>query len=138
MIFRRVEPSNDYRSLRFLSGEGCWELGLSPYQYGIRIRMGSTARPPSVIDFCLGYDTSIYSPVLLAVMQQLEGLDESATAQEIDSLFPWAGTRPDPAIHLKALLHPFRQGLMPGELAAEEGKAFGHPNPSAPSSRHLA
>jgi len=66
--------------------------------------MGPTARPPSVIDFCLGYDTSIYSQVLLAVMQRLEGLDESTTVQEIDALFPWAGTRPDPAMHLKALL----------------------------------
>ena len=105
MIFHRTEPNHDYRSLRFQSGEGRWELGLSPYQYGIRLRMGQAGRPPSVIDFCLGYDTSLYLPVLLAVMQRLEGLDESATEQEIDSLFPWAGTRPDPAVHLKELLN---------------------------------
>ena len=104
MIFRRVEPSNDYRSLRLLSETGRWELGLSPYQYGIRLRMGPAGRPPSVIDFCLGYETDTYSPVLMAVMQRLERLDETATSQEIDSLFPWAGTRPDPAVHLKELL----------------------------------
>lgn len=104
MIFHRVEPSRDYLSLRLLSDTGRWELGLSPYQYGARIRMGLAGRPPSVIDFCLGYDTTIYSPVLIVLMQRLEGLPESATAEEIDSLFPWTGTRPDPAIHLQSLL----------------------------------
>ncbi len=73
--------------------------------------MGLTGRPPSVIDICLGYDTTLYSPVLLAVMQRLEAIPESATAQQIDALFPWAGTRPDPAIHLQSLLsgHPSQQ-----------------------------
>jgi hypothetical protein len=66
--------------------------------------MGLTGRPPSVIDFCLGYETEIYSPVLLAVMKLLEKLPESATAEEIDTLFPWAGTRPDPTVHLGKLL----------------------------------
>ena len=104
MIFHRVEPSRDYLSLRFTSDTGRWELGLSPYQYGVRIRMGLTGRPPSVIDFCLGFETEIYSPVLLAVMKLLEQLPESATAEEIDALFPWAGTRPDPAVHVGELL----------------------------------
>lgn len=105
MTFSRVEPSSDYRALRLLSETGLWEIGLSPYQYGVRLRMGLAGRPPSVIDFCLGYETEIYSPILLAVMKRLEGLDESAAAQEIDGLFPWAGTRPDPAVHLKELLN---------------------------------
>ena len=104
MVFHRVEPSSNHLSLRFTSDTGRWELGLSPYQYGVRIRMGLTGRPPSVIDFCLGYETEIYSPVLLAVMKLLEKLPESATAEEIDTLFPWAGTRPDPTVHLGKLL----------------------------------
>jgi hypothetical protein len=104
VTFHRAEPSRDYLSLRFTSDTGRWELGLSPYQYGVRIRMGLAGRPPSVIDFCLGFETEIYSPVLLAVMKLLEQLPESATAEEIDALFPWAGTRPDPAIHLQELL----------------------------------
>jgi hypothetical protein len=104
LIFHRIEPNRDYRSLRFLSEAGRWELGLSPYDYGIRLRMGPSGRPPSVIDFCLGHDTSIYSPVLMAVIHRLKGIDETATPQEIDALFPWAGTRPDPAVHLKELL----------------------------------
>ena len=104
MIFRRIDPSSDYRALRLLSEEGRWEIGLSPYHYGIRLRMGLAGRPPSVIDFCLGHDEAIYSPVLLAVMKRLEALPESSTAEEIDALFPWAGTRPDPAVHLKELL----------------------------------
>jgi hypothetical protein len=66
--------------------------------------MGVTGRPPSVIDFCLGYETEIYSPVLLAVMKLLEQLPESATGKEIDALFPWARTRPDPTVHLVELL----------------------------------
>ena len=104
LIFGRVDPSSDYRALRLLSEEGRWEIGLSPYHYGIRLRMGLTGRPPSVIDFCLGHDESIYSPVLLAVMERLEALPESSSAEEIDALFPWAGTRPDPAVHLPSLL----------------------------------
>lgn len=104
MIFSRTEPNREYRSLRFISNDGIWELGLSPYQYGIRLRMGRAGRPPSVVDFCLGHDTAIYSPALLAVMKLLEQLPESASEKEIDALFPWAGTRPDPSIHLEALI----------------------------------
>lgn len=104
MIFRRAEPNHAYRSLRFLSETGRWELGLSPYEHGVRLRMGLAGRPPSVIDFCLGHDTAIYSPVLLGVMKLLERLPDSASAAEIDALFPWAGTRPDPAVHLARIL----------------------------------
>ena len=66
--------------------------------------MSNASFKPSLIDFCLGYETGIYSPVLLAVMKLLEQLPESATAEEIDALFPWAGTRPDPAVHVGELL----------------------------------
>jgi len=104
VIFHRVEPNHNYLSLRITSDTGRWELGLSPYQYGVRIRMGLSDRPPSVIDFCLGHDTPIYFPVLLAVMKLLESLPESASAEEIDALFPWAGTRPDPAFDVPRLL----------------------------------
>ena len=104
MIFKRTEPGRNYLSLRFLSDTGRWELGLSPYQHGVRLRMGLAGRPPTVIDFCLGHETAIYSPALLSVMNRLENLPESASAKEIDALFPWAGTRPDPSIHLEALL----------------------------------
>lgn len=87
-----------------MSADGGWELGLSPYQSGIRLRMGLCGRPPSVIDFCLGHNPEIYSPVLLAVIQLLEPLPESASAGEVDAVFPWAGTRPDLSIHLRPLL----------------------------------
>ena len=87
-----------------LSEEGRWELGLSPYHSGTRLRMGLAGRPPSVLDFCLGHDARIYSPVLLAVMAHLETVTESASTTTIDALFPWAGTRPDLALHLKPLL----------------------------------
>ncbi len=104
MIFRRAEPNREYRALRFLSDSGRWELGLSPYQSGIRLRMGLAGRPPSVLDFCLGHNADIYSPVLLAVINRLEPVSESATSQEIDAVFPWAGTRPDMSVHLQALI----------------------------------
>ena len=68
--------------------------------------MGLAGRPPSVIDFCLGHDSATYSPALLAVMKLLESLPETASASEIDALFPWTGTRPDPTVHLGALLGP--------------------------------
>jgi len=104
LIFQRSEPNSEYRALRFLSDSGRWELGLSPYQGGIRLRMGLAGRPPSVIDFCLGHNPEIYSPVLLAVIRRLEALPESSTSEEVDAVFPWAGTRPDMGIHLKALV----------------------------------
>lgn len=104
MIFRRTEPNANYRALRCLSDSGRWELGLSPYRHGIRLRMGLSGRPPSVIDFCLGHDASLCTPALLAVTKCLEAVPESASPGEIDALFPWAGTRPEPAVHLVALL----------------------------------
>jgi len=111
--FRRIKPCSDYLSLRFESETGRWNLGLSPYQHGVRIRMGLAGRPPSLIDFCLGHDGSIYSPMLLAVMNRLEQLPESSSAEEIDSLFPWARTRPDPSIHLEQLLSLAAESSIP-------------------------
>ena len=104
MIFERVDLSSEYQALRFLSETGVWELGLNPYHAGTRLRMGLVGRPPSVIDCCLGYETRIYYSALLAVLERLKALPESATAKEIDALFPWAGTRPDLNIHLEPLL----------------------------------
>ena len=104
MIFRRASPNADYRALRFLSEDGRWEVGFSPFQGGIRLRMGLAGRPPSVLDFCLGHNPEIYAPVLLAVLQRMEPLPESATSVEIDAVFPWAGTRPDMKLHLNPLL----------------------------------
>jgi len=104
LIFRRIEPNREYRALRLLSEGGRWELGLSPYQNGIRLRMGLAGRPPSVLDFCLGHHADICTPVLLAVLRRLEPLPESSSAKEIDAVFPWAGTRPDLVLHLAALL----------------------------------
>ncbi len=104
MNFRRVDPTPEYRSLHLLSEEGQWELGLCAYHSGMRLRMGLSGRPPSVLDLCLGHDTEIYSPVLLAVIENLTTLPESASASEIDAIFPWAGTRPSLNIHLNLLL----------------------------------
>ncbi|MFA7342897.1 MAG: hypothetical protein WC003_01210 [Terrimicrobiaceae bacterium] len=104
MIFRRAEPNREYRALRFLSDGKRWELGLSPYQSGVRLRMGLAGRPPSVIDFCLGHNPGIYSPVLLAVIERLERVPESASSREVDAAFPWSGTRPDLNVHLEALV----------------------------------
>jgi hypothetical protein len=102
--FQRIDPSAEYRVLRLRSSGGRWELGFSDYRDGMRIRMGLSERPPSVIDFCLGHDASLYAPVLEAVLNRLKLLEESACAEDIDALFPWSGTRPDPPIHLPALL----------------------------------
>lgn len=104
LTFTRVEPNSEYRALRLVSGSGRWELGLSPYQSGTRLRMGRAGRPPSVMDFCLGHDETLHGPVLLAVLGRLEALEESCSAQEIDAVFPWCGTRPDLTVHLKPLL----------------------------------
>ena len=81
-----------------------WPRQKSITEGGLSESMGLSDRPPSVIDFCLGHDTPIYFPVLLAVMKLLESLPESASAEEIDALFPWAGTRPDPAFDVPRLL----------------------------------
>ena len=104
MNFQRAEPSREYRALRLVSEGGRWEIGLSPYQSGLRLRMGLAGRPPSVMDFCIGHDERIYAPVLLAVAGRLNDIPESASAKEIDAAFPWAGTRPDLAIHLPLLI----------------------------------
>ena len=104
LTFQRIEPSREYSALRLVSETGRWELGLSTYQSGIRLRMGPAGRPPSVLDFCLGHNSDIVSPVLLAVIRILESVPESGAAKEIDAAFPWAGSRPDLNSHLTPLL----------------------------------
>lgn len=99
MTFKRADPNNHFRSLRLVSDGGRWELGLSPYSHGMRLRMGLAGRPPQVMDFCLGRDAEVFPKVLVAVLKRLEPLDEMSAPDEVDAVFPWAGTRPDMAVH---------------------------------------
>ena len=82
--------------------------------------MGLSGRLPSVIDFCLGHEASIYAPVMDAILRHLELLEESAGAKEIDALFPWHKTRPDPAVHLPELLRSFDAMAHCGEKMVRE------------------
>jgi hypothetical protein len=104
MTFRRVTPNPHFRSLRLLSEAGRWELGMSPYSHGMRMRMGLAGRPPQVIDFCMGRDAELFPKVLVAMLARLEPLDERCTADEVDAVFLWAGTRPDLSVHLAPLV----------------------------------
>lgn len=104
MKFHRVEPDGNFRTLKLVSEGGRWELGLSPYSHGMRLRMGRAGRPPHAMDFCLGRDVSLFPKVLLAVLRRLEPLEETAGTEMIDAAFPWAGTRPDMSVHLEELL----------------------------------
>jgi len=104
MTFRRAEPNKHYRTLRLLSEGGKWELGMSPYSHGMRMRMGHAGRPPQVIDFCMGRDNTLFPEILIAILRRLDPLEENIPAIEIDAVFPWHGTRPDMNLHLEELL----------------------------------
>ena len=104
MTFHRGEPNEHYRQLRLVEAAGEWELGLSLYASGMRLRMGRCGRPPSVMDFCLGQDSELYGPIFQAVIKRLEPLPGTASAEKIDGQFPWRGTRPDLAVMLDQLL----------------------------------
>ncbi len=106
MTFRHISPNSEYRSLRLLSDGGRWELGMSPYSHGMRMRMGFTGRPPRVMDFCMGRDAELWPKVLVAVLARLSSLEEGSTREEVDAVFPWAGTRADLSTHLEKLFHP--------------------------------
>lgn len=105
MNFRRASPNSHFRSLRLVSEGGRWELGLSPYSHGMRLRMGLAGRPPQVMDFCLGRDAEFFPKVLVAVLKRLDPLDELSAPDAVDAAFPWAGTRPDMAVHWTLLSH---------------------------------
>lgn len=105
MKFHRANPNNHFRALRLLSEGGCWELGMSSYSHGMRLRMGAAGRPPQVMDFCMGRDAALFPKVLVAVLKRLETVEEKSKSETIDSVFPWAGTRPDLAVHLTELLN---------------------------------
>ncbi len=104
MKFNRTKPNHHFRVLRLLSDGGRWELGMSSYSHGMRMRMGLAGRPPQVMDFCMGRNSEMFSRVLIAVLNRLGPLDESCTPGEVDQVFPWAGTRPDLTVHLAELL----------------------------------
>lgn len=104
MTFHRVEPNTHYRTLRLLSEGGKWELGMSPYSHGMRMRMGQTGRPPQIIDFCMGRDNTLFPNILTAILRRLDPLEEITTTEEIDAAFPWHKTRPVMNLHLSALI----------------------------------
>lgn len=101
MTFARAEPSFHYRALRLVSKNGQWEMGLSPYYHGIRLRVGRARHPPTFLDVCLGHESRSFLPALESVMQTLAALEESATHQEIEEALscikrPASSARPDP------------------------------------------
>ncbi len=104
MKFRRAESNSHYRSLRLVSENSRWELGMSVYSQGMRMRMGRSGKPPAVIDFCMGRNGTLYPAVLLAILKKLESVSENETEPAIDAIFPWHGSRPDLSIHLRPLL----------------------------------
>ena len=104
MKFRRAEPNSHYRSLRLVSENSRWELGMSLYSHGMRMRMGRSGKPPAVIDFCMGRNGTNYPAILLAILKKLEPVSENQTEPVIDAIFPWHGSRPDLSIHLRPLL----------------------------------
>jgi len=108
MKFLRAEPNLHYRSLRLVSENSRWELGMSLYSHGMRMRMGRSGRPPEVIDFCMGRNGTIYPEILLAILKKLESVSENQPEPAIDAVFPWHGSRPDLAIHLRPLLEEVR------------------------------
>lgn len=108
MIFHRADPSSHYRSLRLVSENGLWELGMSPYHHGVRMRMGRNGKPPQLLDFCMGHHGKLYSPILLAILKILEPVAEDQTEEAIDALFPWHGKRPELSLHLPKLLEVSR------------------------------
>ena len=110
MIFRRAEPDEHYRALRMVSEGARWVLGLTVYPSGTRVRMGLSGRGPSVLDFCMGTDPAIYGVIFDAILRRLEPLPEQSSGEEIDAVFPWAGTRPDLAIHLDLLVPNISKG----------------------------
>ena len=109
MKFLRAETNTHYRALRLVSENSRWELGMSLYTHGMRMRMGQAGKPPAVIDFCMGRDGAIYPAILLAILKKLESVSESQTAETIDAVFPWHGSRPDLSIHLTPLLEEVPQ-----------------------------
>ncbi len=104
MRFHRAQPTTHYRSLRLVSEDSRWELGMSPYRHGMRMRMGRLGKPPAVIDFCMGRDGTLYPQILLAILKKLEPLAETDPESAIDAVFPWHGSRPDLSLHLQPLL----------------------------------
>jgi hypothetical protein len=104
VTFHRTEPNLHYRALRLLSETGRWEMGMSPYPDGMRLRMGPAGRPPGVMDFCLGHAGRLHAAVLHAVLGRLSGIPEDSSAGAVDAAFPWAGTRPIAPVHLPVLL----------------------------------
>jgi len=110
MTFQSASPNTHYRVIRLVSSTGAWEVGVSLYATGARLRMGRAGRTPSVLDFCLGRDAGDYGPVICAVLERLRPLPDSATAAEVDGVFPWAGTSPDLVVHLPELLSDPAEG----------------------------
>lgn len=51
------------------------------------------------MDFCLGRDAEIFPKAVVAVLKRLDPSDEMCAPDEVDAVFPWAGTRPDMAVH---------------------------------------
>jgi hypothetical protein len=104
MEFRRVEVNSQYRSLRLLSVGGLWELGLSPYHHGMRVRMGRVGQLPKLLDCCLGWNKALYGPVMLALIERLDPLGEDALSAQVQAVFPWKGVSPEISGYLPLLL----------------------------------
>jgi len=61
----------------------------------------------------------------MAVLRRLEPLDEMSAPDEVDAVFPWAGTRPDMAVHWSFLSGERGNTNPPAGLTADCSSSIG-------------
>jgi hypothetical protein len=94
MKFHKTASDRNFLYGRWLSENGVWEIGLCPYAFGVRVRLGLVDSGFVNLDYCAGKETMVAIAILETVIKILEALPESTTGEQIERLFPGYEIKP--------------------------------------------
>ncbi len=94
MQFTKATSNENFPKGRWISENNVWEIGFLPVLYGVRVRLGKVGSACVDLDYCAGDNLGFALILLVTVINILEALPESITAQQIEKLFPMYEVKP--------------------------------------------
>ncbi len=92
MIFKTTEPDVNFGVLKLESEQ--WELGLTQFMFGRRVRLSRKGAQVCDIDYCAGADEGFQKDLLVLVRVILLPLPETVDRSVVQAMFPQSRIKP--------------------------------------------
>lgn len=92
MIFKPAEPDENYSVVKLESEQ--WEMGLTQFMFGQRVRVSRKGAQVCPVDYCAGPEPAFQQELLSMVRAILEPVPESLGTEEMFNMFPTHTVKP--------------------------------------------